>query len=110
MHEENSPEDYSDAKHKEAMQNFRTYLAHKNKNYEPIIVDSEILECPTNSTQKGIIMQIITRIFLKLYIKDHHMYTIKITYIRDFLFKDATRYIFVGFQRDSSTTLYLGKW
>ena len=59
MHEENIPEDYSDVQHKEAMQNFRTYLALKNKNYEPIIVDREILECPKNSTQKGITMRIV---------------------------------------------------
>ena len=66
MHEENSPEDYSEVQHKDAMQNFRTYLALKNVNYQPVIVDKEILECPKNSTQKGIIMPIVTRIFIKL--------------------------------------------
>ena len=64
MHEENIPEDYSAVQHNEAMQNFRTYLALKNVNYEPIIVDKEILECPQNSTQKGNVMPSVTGIFV----------------------------------------------
>ena len=58
MSTEENQKDYAITPSKDAMRKFQTYLLRKNKNYKPVIIDPEILECPKNTTQKGKLLSI----------------------------------------------------